>query len=144
MRKLANSPHEARTAIQPVFHSVCDSGANVKHSALPGAASPANREGQTMAEEMDEHQQRDIAAQKILEAMQAAIDAGVSPDVVKLVTLSAAVTNFVNDYGEEATAGIIETLPEKVRNGAFSQPARDGADETAEGADEEAGESDDG
>lgn len=87
-----------------------------------------------MAEEMDEHQQRDIAAQKILEAMQAAIDAGVSPDVVKLVTLSAAVTNFVNDYGEEATAGIIETLPEKVRDGAFSHPSRNGSAEAGEAA----------
>lgn len=70
---------------------------------------------------MDEHKQRDVAAQKILQAMQGAIDEGVSPDVVKLVTLSAAVTNFVNDYGEEATANIIESLPEKVRAGAFSQ-----------------------
>lgn len=69
---------------------------------------------------MDEQEQRDIAAKKILEAMQAAIEQGASPDVVKLVTLSAAVTNFVNDYGEEATASIIETLPEKVRAGAFS------------------------
>jgi hypothetical protein len=74
---------------------------------------------------MDEQQQRDLAAKKILEAMQSAIDEGAEPDVVKLVTLSAAVTNFVNDYGEEATAGIIESLPEKVRNGAFSQPGRD-------------------
>lgn len=70
---------------------------------------------------MDEHEQRDLAAQKVLQAMQSAIDEGCSPDVVKLVTLSAAVTNFVNDYGEEATAGIIESLPDKVRNGAFSQ-----------------------
>ena len=74
---------------------------------------------------MDEQQQRDVAAKKVLEAMQSAIDEGVEPDVVKLVTLSAAVTNFVNDYGEEATAGIIESLPEKVRNGAFSQPSGD-------------------
>ncbi len=72
---------------------------------------------------MDEQEQRDIAAKKVLEAMQAAIEQGASPDVVKLVTLSAAVTNFVNDYGEEATASIIETLPEKVRAGAFSNPA---------------------
>lgn len=74
---------------------------------------------------MDEQEQRDIAAKKVLEAMQAAIEQGASPDVVKLVTLSAAVTNFVNDYGEEATASIIETLPEKVRAGAFSNPASD-------------------
>ncbi len=73
---------------------------------------------------MDENQQRDIAARKVLEAMQSAIDEGASSDVVKLVTLSAAITNFVNDLGEEATANILETLPEKVRNGAFSQPGR--------------------
>ncbi len=70
---------------------------------------------------MDEHEQRDLAAKKILQAMQSAIDEGAESDVVKLVTLSAAVTNFVNDYGEEATAGIVESLPEKIRNGAFSQ-----------------------
>jgi len=70
---------------------------------------------------MEEHEQRDLAAKKILQAMQSAIDDGAEPDVVKLVTLSAAVTNFVNDYGEEATAGIVESLPEKIRNGAFSQ-----------------------
>jgi len=75
---------------------------------------------------MDENQQRDIAARKVLEAMQSAIDEGASSDVVKLVTLSAAITNFVNDLGEEATANILETLPEKVRNGAFSQPGRNG------------------
>ncbi len=80
---------------------------------------------------MDEHQQRDVAAKKILTAMQEAIDEGASAEVVKLVTLSAAVTNFVNDYGEDATAGILETLPEKVRNGAFSQRAPEG-DGTAE------------
>jgi hypothetical protein len=70
---------------------------------------------------MDEHEQRDVAAKKILTAMQEAINEGASAEVVKLVTLSAAVTNFVNDYGEDATAGILETLPEKVRGGAFSQ-----------------------
>ena len=75
---------------------------------------------------MDEHQQRDVAAKKILTAMQEAIDEGASAEVVKLVTLSAAVTNFVNDYGEDATAGILETLPEKVRNGAFSQRSAEG------------------
>jgi len=74
---------------------------------------------------MDEHQQRDIAAKKILTAMQEAIDEGASAEVVKLVTLSAAVTNFVNDYGEDATADILATLPEKVRNGAFSQRSQD-------------------
>lgn len=70
---------------------------------------------------MDEHEQRDIAAKKVLEAMQSAIDEGVEADVVKLVTLSAAVTNFVNDYGEEATANIVESLPDKIRAGSFSQ-----------------------
>jgi hypothetical protein len=70
---------------------------------------------------MEEHEQRDLAAKKILEAMQSAIDEGAEGDVVKLVTLSAAITNFVNDYGEEATAGIVESLPEKIRSGAFSQ-----------------------
>ena len=80
---------------------------------------------------MDEHEQRDLAARKILTAMQAAIDEGASAEVVKLVTLSAAVTNFVNDYGEDATAGILETLPEKVRGGAFSQAA--GTTPTGEG-----------
>lgn len=83
--------------------------------------------------ELDEHQQRDIAAKKVLEAMQKAIDEGASSDVVKLVTLSAAITNFVNDLGEEATAGILETLPEKVRSGAFSQPGRDGEDDGEQG-----------
>jgi hypothetical protein len=83
--------------------------------------------------QMDEQQQRDVAAKKVLEAMQSAIDEGVEPDVVKLVTLSAAVTNFVNDYGEEATAGIIESLPEKVRNGAFSQPSADSQEDGGDG-----------
>lgn len=78
---------------------------------------------------MEEREQRDLAAQMILQAMQDAIDKGVPADVVKLVTLSAAVTNFVTDYGEEATASIIESLPEKVRSGAFSQPGRGGSDE---------------
>lgn len=84
---------------------------------------------------MDEKQQRDMAAQKVLEAMQEAIEAGASADVVKLVTLSAAVTNFVSDYGEEATASIIETLPEKIRSGAFSQPGRGPSEGAAGGAD---------
>jgi len=73
---------------------------------------------------MDEHQQRDVAAKKVLEAMHAAITEGVAPEVVKLVTLSAAVTNFVSDYGEEATAEILESLPDKVRSGAFSTPRK--------------------
>ena len=82
---------------------------------------------------MDEHQQRDFAAKKVLEAMHAAISEGVSPEVVKLVTLSAAVTNFVTDYGEDATAEILESLPEKVRNGAFSTPRKPAGGGTEEG-----------
>jgi hypothetical protein len=82
---------------------------------------------------MDEHEQRDLAAKKILTAMQEAIDEGASAEVVKLVTLSAAVTNFVNDYGEDATAGILETLPEKVRGGAFSQSNGDGVSSGSNG-----------
>lgn len=82
---------------------------------------------------MDEHQQRDVAAKKVLEAMQAAISEGVSPDVVKLVTLSAAVTNFVSDYGEDATAEILQSLPDKVRNGAFSTPRKNDAGDSDTG-----------
>ncbi len=89
---------------------------------------------------MEEQEQRDLAAKMVLEAMQSAIDKGVSSDVVKLVTLSAAVTNFVSDYGEEATASIIETLPEKVRSGAFSQPGRGAAGEAGGAGGSEPGE----
>ncbi|SDF42487.1 hypothetical protein SAMN05216241_10154 [Limimonas halophila] len=92
---------------------------------------------------MDEHQQRDLAAQRILEAMQSAIDEGASSEVVKLVTLSAAVTNFVSDYGEEATANIVESLPDKIRNGAFTRQESGGNGEAgdAETGDEQANDS---
>ena len=85
---------------------------------------------------MDEHQQRDLAAQRILEAMQNAIDEGASSEVVKLVTLSAAVTNFVSDYGEEATASIVESLPDKIRNGAFTRQEEGESGDSGAGDDE--------
>jgi len=90
---------------------------------------------------MDEHQQRDLAAQKILEAMQAAMDEGASSEVVKLVTLSAAVTNFVTDYGEEATANIVESLPEKIRGGSFTRGAHGEGEGDASGGEETGAES---
>ena len=71
---------------------------------------------------LDEEKQRDLAASHILQAMQKSLEEGVESEVMKLVTLSAAVTGLVTDYGEEATASILESLPEKVRAGAFTAP----------------------
>jgi hypothetical protein len=71
---------------------------------------------------MREEEQRDVAASHILQAMQKSLEDGVQPEVMKLVTLSAAVTGLVSDYGEEATASILESLPEKVRSGHFTAP----------------------
>lgn len=75
---------------------------------------------------MDEQEQRDLAAGIILDAMKACLEKNVSAEVVNLVTLSAAVTQFVIHFGEEATATILESLPEKVRAGAFSDPGATG------------------
>jgi hypothetical protein len=75
---------------------------------------------------MNEQEQRDLAARIILDAMGVCIEKNVSAEVVNLVTLSAAVTQFVTHFGEEATATILESLPEKVRAGAFSHPSATG------------------
>ncbi len=85
---------------------------------------------------MDEIEQRDIAAEKILQAMKDSVDSGAAPEVVKLVTLSAAITQFVSTVGEEATANLLESLPEKVRGGAFTQEGGEAAGNGADGESE--------
>jgi hypothetical protein len=75
---------------------------------------------------MTEEEQRDIAATEILSAMQSCVERGVESEVLETVALSAALTAFVSAHGEEATAAIIESLPEKIRAGAFSGEANPG------------------
>lgn len=44
---------------------------------------------------------------------------GVPPQIVMETMLAMGITAFVSSHGREATAAVVETLPEKIRAGAF-------------------------
>ncbi len=79
-----------------------------------------------MAPEDDEptpltpEQQKEIALELLLASWEEALDRGVAPELIATTAITAAITDMIDRHGEEAMAGLIETLPGRIRGGEFT------------------------
>lgn len=81
-----------------------------------------------MAEENDtdqsesptEAEQQKMAIETLLGAFEQLIAGGVDRERLVIVALSATLNQMVAVFGEEKTAAIMETVPEKLRSGHFT------------------------
>lgn len=71
-------------------------------------------------EPLPDHEQKKMALGYVQEAWNDARIDGVDGDCLAQTCLFAAFAEFVSTYGEEATAGLAESLPNRIRNGEFS------------------------
>lgn len=68
--------------------------------------------------------QKREAFQRLNEAWQEALIAGIEPDVVAQAALFAALSDLVDTYGEDAVADYTSGLADRVNRGEFSLPDR--------------------
>ncbi|HQZ11788.1 MAG TPA: hypothetical protein PK286_02785 [Devosia sp.] len=68
---------------------------------------------------VDTHREERLALEYIAEAWNSAEDDGVEPRALAHASLFAALTTFVQCYGEEAAAELVRSLPERIRQGDF-------------------------
>lgn len=70
--------------------------------------------------ELSENQQAVLVLEELSKAWAVCRQAGVSEAILRTATLTAALTSFVMDSGEDVTAEIFALLPAKIRKGDFS------------------------
>jgi len=63
---------------------------------------------------------RQLALEYLAQAWNTAEDEGVEPKALAHASLFAAITTFVNAYGEEAAAELVAALPERIRAGEYN------------------------
>ena len=68
----------------------------------------------------DDYELPKLATNIIVDAYEAALGRGVSPETVATAALSSAIGLMVQIHGEEIVAKLIEDLPAKVRGGQFT------------------------
>lgn len=83
---------------------------------------------------LDEEEQKRIALDILLEAWDRALAQDVEPEVLATAAIYAALTDMVDLYGEEPVATLVESLPERIRDGEFTledeeEDGEDGEDE---------------
>lgn len=61
-----------------------------------------------------------VALNYLSDAWDSAISEGVDPEIVAHAALFTALCDLVATYGEEAVAGLMETLPKRVNDGEFT------------------------
>jgi hypothetical protein len=83
------------------------------------------------AAELSEEQQKKIALDLFLDAWDKACAAGVEADLLCEVMIYMAVTDLVADRGEDETADLFDSLPERIRDGEFTLD-QDGDDSSGE------------
>ena len=69
---------------------------------------------------LSEDQQKKLALDLFLKTWDKACEAGVEADLLCEVMIYMAVTDLVADRGEELTAELFETLPERILDGEFT------------------------
>lgn len=69
---------------------------------------------------MSEEQQKKLALDLFLDAWDKAAEAGVEADLLCEVMIYMAITDLVADRGEDTTADMLDTLPERIRDGEFT------------------------
>lgn len=72
---------------------------------------------------LGEESQRKIAIEMFLDTWDKAADFGVSAEVLAEVLIYLAVTDLVDDRGEEWTADIVSELPDRILGGEFTLEA---------------------
>ena len=67
-----------------------------------------------------EHSERRIALEYLAEAWNTAEEDGIEREPLAHASLFAALATFVRMHGDEATADLVEQLPERIRNGEYN------------------------
>ena len=75
---------------------------------------------QSLRDLEQEHKDRQLALEHLADAWTGAEHDGLEPEAVAHAAIFAALATLVTDYGEEAVADLIETLPERIRAGEYS------------------------
>ena len=68
--------------------------------------------------------QRTLALEMLLDAWDAALEEGVTPDILANTAIFAALTDMIDFHGEEMTAQMAESLPARIRAGEFTLSRR--------------------
>lgn len=68
----------------------------------------------------EEEARRLRALDLFLDAWEAALAEGLEPDLLAQTAIFAALTDLVDNHGEEHTARLAEALPQRVRDGEFT------------------------
>ena len=68
----------------------------------------------------EQHDTALVAMNLIVDAYEAALARGVSPDTVATAAVSSSIGLMVQIHGEEAVAKMAEELPAKIRSGTFT------------------------
>lgn len=68
----------------------------------------------------EEREERQVALEYVAEAWNAAEDDGIASVALAHASLFAAITSMVEHHGENLTAELIATLPERIRHGEYN------------------------
>jgi len=68
----------------------------------------------------EDQEERQLALEFIAEAWNSAEDEGVEPQALAHASIFAALATFVSLHGEEATAQLVELLPDRIRSGEYN------------------------
>jgi len=67
-----------------------------------------------------DREERQLALEYVAEAWNAAEDDGIEANALAHASLFAAITTLVQEFGEEAAAKLIGTLPDRIRSGEYN------------------------
>lgn len=68
----------------------------------------------------EDREERQVALEYVAEAWNTAEDDGVSSQALAHASLFAAITSMVEHHGEQATADLIQSLPDRIRHGEYN------------------------
>ena len=92
-----------------------------------GACFPAVKaaiDGLVDAGILPDDEQKRIALKLILEAWDEAVDSGCAPEMVASSAIFAALTDMIENYGEQAVADMVAEWPDRIREGEFTLSAK--------------------
>lgn len=65
-------------------------------------------------------EQKRLALNLLLDAWDAALRQGVAPELLATTAIYTALTDMVEEHGEEAVARLMDDLPDRIRRGDFT------------------------
>lgn len=69
---------------------------------------------------LPDDEQKRVALKLILEAWDEAVDGGCAPEMVASSAIFAALTDMIENYGEQAVADMVAEWPHRIREGEFT------------------------